>query len=433
MFPPLPRLLPFNKESTNKSHEIIYKKSNDSSQSSEYHKSLKATRESSLKVRHKIDPERGRKYVAESDKVTDQGLGVESDQEYHAETNTEVAEIDRQINKQTNTQTNTEAELESLFFRYQHLESLLLDSQDIIKSQKNEISILKKSFLAQLNDLEGQLKCKNNQILLLEEEIKSLVNDRKELSYVLDQSSFITADQKKYMLDQNGVYGSKTFMGHQEPAIPVVRGELVYTKPLEEASQKQDESVSFVNQSSYSTSVLVEKIYRTDSKDIIVQTPVQITTLADYDDSAADSDGDKRNESPSIIIPKTPEKDNDLKRRHVDPNPVLDLMALQKPPPPPQLFKPSPPPSPQKSNGALSLKELIVENDRFIDEIKHPNWKPVVDNVDKDLYSRSPSPTKSMIIRERDQLEEELLSQYEMIRAERVMLDNLLAELNIDQ
>lgn len=384
---------------------------------------------------------------------------------------------------------------QTFHFKYKQLESVLLETEQVIKGQKDEIEVLKHSLSSQISDVEARqvelekvVAAQNLDIMQLQREKQMLEislrewlkwpgagdQHRDESGVALDETLQTQPPQQDYderqpqpqqpdrdvvqervhensrdfLLDASILSRPDDVADTSVDEYKDVLDQLQKIKTvLREHTDARDEdlidpppftaSAAAVHQQEMTT-VSLDRIYRSDSKDIFVQSPKKVVLNEDekketgtlgsiYDEkSLVESSILKPPTSPiNQSVPARSAQSSSPTRR-VDANPTINAIPISKPP---LLYPPRPQTSRNEIN-SVSYQDLLAANDRFIDKITAPDWKPVEErddqvpadcNLDLDrayspASSRSPSPTKSMLIRERDALEEELLLQYENLR-----------------
>lgn len=250
-------------------------------------------------------------------------------------------------------QPNFEAESRALEMKNKVLEDLLKERDKLIDDQNSEIRVLKNALLL-TGRQEEQLKIRIEELLL---KIKKLENRLKRIPDMLGN------------VDQEAA--STLAVLEPQDLSPLARlDEVEEIKDLDNGIDPETFPLE------------TKKIYKSGSLDLIFQE----TNVPDLD-----SDSSAKTAETPIIVP--------LKG-------ILKNSPLRK------------------------LPEIVLRPKRVDDRVRQdkfttpvlPQWKKAKNGV-KDSKSephkspsRSPSPTKSMLIHERDALEEELLIQYERLR-----------------
>lgn len=288
---------------------------------------------------------------------------------------------------------------QNLEIKYKHLQSLLKDCQDLVDVQAKEISVLKQLAIKNKNHYNDDLienteidfsfhspafshTSKNNEFIDLQpptiNEIDSCLSPLNSLNKISSDLLQNCNDAKSIDLKRDSPQNSINSKSYNSPKL---KAKLPY--PFS-THQTQTAIAQFDNDHGVNT--FVDGIYKSQSKEFIVETVVE------NERNVAVLDFDR-----IIFNKKNPQWIN-LDKSKPSTN-LIDSSSLRS----------------IDAKNINFLNETIESLDISAFEIEKLKADP------KSCYehlclSRSPSPTKSMLIRERDGLEEELLAQYELMR-----------------
>ncbi|KAJ3300944.1 hypothetical protein HDV03_001581 [Kappamyces sp. JEL0829] len=347
---------------------------------------------------------------------------------------------------------------ETLGFRYTHLQSLLLESEHTVREQKKEIRVLRSTIKDSdfhQSDREAELlhllDVQNRQIqdLTRQNEIlafhASLAYNSDPIADPVDPSAAKSSPQDSPFVlnpsplpEPSGHLMDMSLVGDLPEPLNASNGAgtaddmaLLQNEinQIEALLEKDEKGVLFGkpeddSQSLFST-FKVDKIYRTGSKDFVVQKPVDVLKSEFQADAGDMAPEPSLNVSAnSILKPARPPTAEITRLSPIGKPTVITHVSPSFAARSPSKSPSSVPVYPDLSQKLTAIGSSIAKtspllhtsvleaSDRYLHRDLSKEWRVPSPTP----TSQPPSPTKSMLVQERDALEEELLTQYGRLR-----------------
>lgn len=298
--------------------------------------------------------------------------------------------LEQKGNEPTSELALLQLQYENLEIKYKHIQSLLKESQELVQMQAKEISVLKHAYKhtsvisnkdADPNDA--------NIISYQEEQISELRKQNADLLIQLGEYATNLSTSRSLKSNKNSIRLESPSKDIVSPKpLPLPLPVPIVNDTIKAAKQELKSIDLILDEQDATINMFIDKIYKSKSKEFVVETVVDSSLRLDELEDDIGMNTEKTKVSASLSNKKRTE--DRYKRSSRGP--------IWKP-----AIKPSSKPS-TPSDYTNSLSPIQKSKQGFNQSFNSIN------------SCRSPSPSKSMLIRERDDLEEELLAQYERMR-----------------